>query len=123
LDIEEATQAAYKAQRSVLLDYYHDGKGDMRDVVQKIRPVLESYCRILGAGLLADNDTLGVIVGKIRGADQMHQLYAVADDIEDLNEYTKRYYHGDNSNAATEPISDAELQGKVYLTLELTGGA
>jgi wobble nucleotide-excising tRNase len=123
LDIEEATQAAYKANRKVLLDYYHDSKGEMRDVVQKTRPVLESYCKILGAGLLADDDTLGVIVGKIRAAGSGHQLFPLADDIEDLNEYTKRYHHGDNPNAATEPISDTELQGKVRLTLELTGGA
>ncbi|MBM4440854.1 MAG: AAA family ATPase [Candidatus Rokubacteria bacterium] len=122
LDIEEATQAAYKSQRKVLLDYYHDSKGEMRDVVQKIRPVLESCCKILGPGLLADNDTLGVIVGKIRAAGPVHQLFPLADDIEDLNEYTKRYHHGDNPNAATEPISDSELQGKVGLALELTGG-
>jgi wobble nucleotide-excising tRNase len=122
-DIEEATQAAYKAQRKVLLDYYHDSKGDPRDIVQKIRPVLESWCKILGPGLLADNDTLGMIVGKIRTAGQGHQLFQLADALEDLNEYTKRYHHGDNPNAATEPISDTELQGKVGLTLELTGGA
>jgi len=121
-DIEEATQAAYKAQRKVLLDFYHDGKGDLRDVVQKIRPVLESYSKILGGGLLADTDTLGVMVGKIRDAGQGHQLFQIADNLEDLNEYTKRYHHGDNPDAATEPISDTELQGKVGLTLELTGG-
>src|SRR5713101_10198992 len=40
---EGATQAAYKAQRKVLLEFYHDSKGDLRDVVQKIRPVLETY--------------------------------------------------------------------------------
>ena len=121
-NIEEATQAAYNAQRKVLLDFYHDGKGDLRDVVQKIRPVLESYCKILGGGLLADTDTLGVMVGKIRDAGQGHQLFQIADDLEDLSEYTKRYHHGDNPGAATEPISDTELQGKVGLTLELTGG-
>ena len=27
LDIEEATQAAYHAQRKMLLEHYHDGKG------------------------------------------------------------------------------------------------
>ncbi len=122
LDIEEATQALYKAQRKVLLDYYHDGKGDPRDVVQKIRPVLETYCKILGGSLFADNDTLGVMVGKIRNAGAGHQLFPLCDDLEDLNEYTRRYHHGENPNAATEQISDAELQGKVKLTLELTGG-
>jgi hypothetical protein len=85
IDIEETTQAEYKAQRKVLLDYYHDGKGDPRDIVQKIRPVLESYCKVLDGGLLADKDTLGVIAGKIRGAGATHQLFPLADDIEDLN--------------------------------------
>jgi hypothetical protein len=106
----------------VLLDYYHDSKGDPRDVVQKIRPVLESYCQILGGDLFADNDTLGVIIGKIRSAGAGHQLLPLADDLEDLNEYTKRYHHGENPNAATEQISDVELPGKVKLTLGLTGG-
>ena len=32
---------------------------------------------------------------------------------EDLNEYTKRYRHGENPHAATESINDAELQRKV----------
>lgn len=121
-DIEEATEAAYKTQRRVLLDYYHDSTREPRDVVQKIRPVLESYCKILGGGLIVGKDSLGVIVGKIRNVGQAHQLFAIADDLDDLNEYTKRYHHGDNPNAATEPISDIELQGKVGLTLELTGG-
>ena len=35
---------------------------------------------------------------------------------------SRRYHHGENPNAATEQISDIELQGKVRLTLELTGG-
>jgi hypothetical protein len=36
--------------------------------------------------------------------------------------YSRRYHHGENPNAATEQISDAQLQGKVKLALELTGG-
>lgn len=121
-DIEQETQADYKAQRKVLLDYYHDARGDPRDVVQKIRPVLESYCKFLGGGLFVDKDMLGVMVGKIRGAGAGNQLFPLADDIEDLNEYTRRYHHGENQNAATEPLSDTELHGKVGMTLELTGG-
>jgi len=121
LDIEQATQALHKAHQKVLLDYYHDNKGDPRDVVQKIRPILETYCKLLGGGLFADNDTLGVMVGKLRTAGAGHQLFPLCDDLEDLNEYTKRYHHGEGHNAATEQISDIELQGKVGRTLELTG--
>ena len=120
LDIEQVTQALYKAEQKVLLDYYHDNKGDPRDVVQKIRPVLETYCKLLGGGLIADNDTLGDIVGKIRAAAG-HQLFPLCDDLEDLNVYTRRYHHGEGHNAATEQINDIELQGKVGRTLELTG--
>lgn len=121
-DIEAATQSAYKADRQVLTDYYHDGLGEPRDVVQKIRPVLETYSKILGAGAVAEADTLGVIVGKIRTAGPGHQLYPVCDGLDDLNVYTRRYHHGENPHAATEPISDGELHGYVKRTLEMTGG-
>lgn len=121
-DIEAATQSAYKADRQALTDYYHDGLGEPRDVVQKIRPVLETYTKILGAGALVEADTLGVIVGKIRTAGQGHQLFPVCNGLDDLNVYTRRYHHGDNPHAATEPINDGELHGYVKRTLEMTGG-
>jgi wobble nucleotide-excising tRNase len=121
-DIEAATQTAYKADRQVLTDYYHDGLGEPRDVVQKIRPLLETYTKILGAGAVAEVDTLGVIVVKIRTAGPSHQLYPVCDGLDDLNVYTRRYHHGENPHAATEPILDSELHGYVKRTLELTGG-
>jgi wobble nucleotide-excising tRNase len=121
-DVEAATQGAYKADRKVLTDYYHDGIGEMRHVVQKIRPVLEYYTKILGAGALADSDTLGVIVGKIRNAGVGHQLFPHCDELDNLNVYTRRYHHGENPDAATEPINDGELHGYVRRTLELTGG-
>jgi len=121
-DVEAATQGAYKADRKVLTDYYHDYIGEMRHVVQKVRPVLEYYTKILGAGALADNDTLGVIVGKIRAAGPTHQLHPHCDELDNLNVYTRRYHHGENPDAATEPINDGELHGYVRRTLELTGG-
>lgn len=91
-------------------------------MVQKIRPVLETYCKNLGGGTLTETDTLGAIVGKIRNAGAGHQLFPLCDELEELNEYTKRYHHGENPQAATEPISDTELQGYVRRTLEMTGG-
>jgi wobble nucleotide-excising tRNase len=121
-DIEGATQDRYKADRKVLTDFYHVGDGEARDVVQKIRPVLETYCRILGAGAIAEADMLGSIIGKIRTVGSGHQLYPLCDDLEELNEYTKRYHHGENTQAAVEPITDGELQGYVRRTLEMTGG-
>ena len=120
-DIDAATQRAYNADRKVLTDFYHENLGGLRDVVQKIRPVLETYTKILGAGALAGADTLGVIVGKIRTVGPSHQLFPICDDLEELNVYTRRYMHGENPDAATEPINDGELHSYVKCTLAVTG--
>jgi hypothetical protein len=89
--------------------------------VNKIRPVLETYCRNLYPSQFGDVDMLGTIIMKIRRDAAIHPLAAVADDMETLNEYTKRYHHGESQNVATEPLSDAELQGFVKKTLTIIG--
>jgi hypothetical protein len=48
-------------------------------------------------------------------------LSSIVDDLEELNIYCRRYHHGENQNAATEPVDDAELQGYVRRTLKLVG--
>lgn len=120
-DIEEATQARFLTDRKALADYYNTGGGNPRDIVKKIRPVLETYCRYLYPGDFVDN-TLGVIIGKIRAAGPTHQLFPLLNDLDSVNVYTRRYHHGENPNAATESISDTELQGFIKTTLEITGG-
>jgi wobble nucleotide-excising tRNase len=122
-DIEKETQATYKADREMLRAYCLTAQGNPRDVVQKIRPVLEAYCKLLGAGVLVEVDTLGVIVDKIRSAGTAHQLFPLCDKLEELNIYTRRYHHGESPGAATENIDNAELQGYVALTLDMTGGS
>ena len=41
--------------------------------------------------------------------------------LDELNIYCRRYMHGENPQAATEPVHDAELQGYVRRTLGLVG--
>jgi wobble nucleotide-excising tRNase len=120
-DIERETQDGYKTDREVLRKYCLSAEGRPRDVVQKIRPVLETYCKILGAGALTDADTLGVIISKIRTVGASHQLFPLCDGLEELNNYTSRYHHGENSTAAVERIDDTELQGNVRRALKMTG--
>ena len=45
-----------------LTDFYHDGIGKPLNVVQKIRPILETYTKFLADGTVTETDTLGVIV-------------------------------------------------------------
>jgi hypothetical protein len=61
------------------------------------------------------------MVGKIRAAGEAHPLYALVDQLEELNEYCRRYHHGENPHAATEPIDDGELQGYIKRTLTIAG--
>jgi wobble nucleotide-excising tRNase len=121
-DIVEATQANYRADLKVLVEYNIHNAGSPRDVVQKIRPVLENYAKYVGGTSFTEADTLGDILSKIRQTGTSHQLFKHYDELEDLNEYTKRYHHGDGQRPALEPINDTELQGYVKAVLEFTGG-
>ena len=120
-DIEEAVKWRYRADVEALQRFYSDNEGNPRDVVQKIRPVLEGYCRNLYPSQFSDQDRLGDIIAKIRGAEEDHPLHEILDHLDDLNAYTSRYHHAENPNAATEPIDDGELRNSVKRTLTLVG--
>ncbi len=119
-DIEKATQERYRTDIRALADYYNAGEGDPRDVINKIRPVLESHARLLYPKQFGDREMLGGMIATIR-KDAAHPLATIVDDMENLNEYTKRYHHGENPQAALEQINDGELQGFVKKTLAITG--
>ena len=120
-NIERAVQARYFADISTLQNFYGDAEGNPRDVVQKIRPVLEAYCRNLYPTQFGDQMMMGGIITVIRAAGETHPLVTIVDDFDELNVYCRRYHHGDNLNAATEPLDDAELQGYVGRALRLVG--
>ena len=120
-DIEEAVKWRYRADVEALQRFYSDNEGNPRDVVQKIRPVLEGYCRNLYPSQFTDQDRLGDIIAKIREAAEDHPLHEILVHLDDLNAYTSRYHHGENPNAATEPIDDGELCNSVKRTLTLVG--
>jgi wobble nucleotide-excising tRNase len=122
LDIEDATDT-WVQNRQVLVDYYMAGEGDERDVVQKIRPALETFLRVIGTPLIQPTDNLGVIATKAAAPGCPHPIATLAAEISDLNFYTNRYMHGQNPNWKTEPIDPHELQSMAYRTLQLMGGA
>ncbi len=120
-DIEKAVQARFRADIDSLQRYFSFTEGEPRDIIQKIRPVLEGFCCNLYPTQFPEGDTLGVIIGKIRAAAAAHPLAGILDELDELNQYTRRYHHGENPNAATEPVNAAELQGYVRQTLRLVG--
>lgn len=121
-DIEVATQAQFLADQHALADYYSSAEGHPRDVVNKIRPVLETYCRNLYPSQFTPAESLGAIIAKIRDAGPAHPLAKILDDLEILNAYITPYAHG-QPDAATAPIDENELHGFVKKALQLLGGA
>jgi wobble nucleotide-excising tRNase len=120
-DIERAVQARYRADIDALQRYHSETEGEPRDIIQKIRPVLEGYCCNLYPTQFPEGHTLGVIIGKIREAGAAHQLTSINEELDELNQYARRYHHAENPNAATEPVNAGELQGYVRQTLKLVG--
>jgi wobble nucleotide-excising tRNase len=121
-DIERAVQGPYRRDIDTLLRFFSDNDGDPRNVVQKIRPVLEGYCRYVCPTQFGEQDTMGTMVAAIRAAGAAHPLHPVVDDLDDINVYSRRYHHPETGRLTAEPIDDAELQGYVRRTLKLVGG-
>jgi wobble nucleotide-excising tRNase len=120
-DIEKATQQRFKADLKALADFYNTGQGDPRDIVGKLRPVLETYSRNLYPSQFPEADMLAAIITKIRQEGPTHGLASVVEDMDTINVYTRRYHHGESPNPATEVINDTELQGFVKKTLTIAG--
>ena len=120
-DVEKAVQARYKADMDALQRFYASGEGQAMDVIQKIRPLLEGFCRNLYPAQFGEQEMMGIMIGKIRDAGATHPLFSIVDDLDELNLYCRRYHHAENPNAATETIDDAELQAYVKRTLKLIG--
>jgi wobble nucleotide-excising tRNase len=120
-EIERAARSGYHSDMNVLQEFFSLGKGEPRDVIQKLRPLLESFCHALCPTQLAEQDMMGDIVRKIRAAGAPHILHPIADDFEEVNIYCRRYHHGENIQTTTEPIDNEELLGYVTKTLKLVG--
>jgi wobble nucleotide-excising tRNase len=120
-DIERAVQARYRADIDTLQRFFADGQGDARDVIQKLRPILEAYCRNVYPTQFGEQEMMGGIITIIRAAGATHPLNAIVEDLDEINVYCRRYHHGENPNAATEAVDDAELHGYVKRTLKLAG--
>ncbi len=118
--IETDTESEDAANRRVLLSYYHESKGNPRDVIQKLRPVVETHMKRM-APQLTSIKGLGNMLGKIRDEDGPPILLDNYDAIDDINNYTRRYMHGEGKNPDTEPVHRNELEGFVGKVLVIAG--
>lgn len=118
--IETDTESEDAGNRRVLLSFYHENKGSPRDVVQKLRPVVETHMKRMAPNV-AKVKGLGNMLGKIREDNGPPHLLDCYDDLDDINNYTRKYMHGEGKNPDTEPVSATELHGFVGKVLEFAG--
>lgn len=121
-DIVEATRTSYHKDYLVLHRYLNEGQGEPRYVARTIRPLLEGYLRTLFPNVFRDNEWLGDFIAKIRNSpeeDNLSNMGPGLDELEDLNDYSKRYHHNTNPGGAeTEPVDGGELRTYVQRNLD-----
>jgi wobble nucleotide-excising tRNase len=121
-DVENDTRGEYYQNYHDLTRYLATGDGEKRHVARCIRVLLEEYMRLKAPQQFRRGEWLGTFVEKIRAAQPGEVLFGakpVLVDLEDINEYSKRYHHRENPGADGEPITDGELQGYVRRTIDL----
>lgn len=119
-DIEEACKGRMASELDDLLLFEHTGAGKPRDIVKKMRIVLETYCRTAYPGLFDQRDMLGSIIQTIRKSGDQHPAYDLLKELDQINDYSREHHHGeDPTDGIAEQLDDTELNGYVRRTLKI----
>ena len=103
-DIENDTESDDAANRRILNAFHTKREGTPRDVIQKIRPVIETHIRRIAPK-------------EMEGA----ALRSAHDDIDDVNTYTRQFMHGDPHYSEGKRLSADDLAGFVEKVLLIVG--
>jgi len=119
-DLDAATKGRTATDTDDLQTFVSTGAGGLLDIVRKMRVVLETYCRTMYPADFTASDWLGDIVSKIRAGGTTHPAAALYDELDQINDYTKQYHHGeDTSDATPDNVDVTELTGFTRRTLRL----
>ena len=120
-DVDDACKGRAASEMDDLIAYVASGAGKPRDIIKKIRIVLETHCRAAYPGSFAANDWLGTILEKIQGGGEAHPAHAIYGDLDLINDYSKLHHHGEDpkDDAPVDMIDEPELKGFVKLTLKI----
>jgi hypothetical protein len=103
-----------------LLLFYKTGVGGPRDIVTKMRFVVETYCTFTYPSFFGSDDTLSSIVEKIRNAGKQHPACELLDELDDIHNYSWDHCRDDAPNRDVAELLDLkELTGYVRRTLRI----
>jgi wobble nucleotide-excising tRNase len=120
-DLDEACKGRVASEIDDLQAYLATGAGEARNLIKKLRIVLETHCRLLYPGHFNPDDRLGVMVEKIKKAGDQHPAWPVHEELELINEYSREHHHGEDptDGSAADQIDPTELTGFVRRTLRI----
>jgi wobble nucleotide-excising tRNase len=119
LDLENLLRSEVRTLINILQMYVSGGGGSPGDVIQKIRPLLEAYCKNSCITQFEAQDILSGILTKIRTAGATHPLSPIYNELNDVNDYTCRFHHADGT--VTGIINETELRGYSKRALRVVG--
>lgn len=112
-DIVDETRSEYLKDYFALVQFSEQGTGDLRDVARKIRPVVEENLRMRFPDIFGSTEWLGDFIDKIRNSNPgevAHSMKNQLSELEELNDFSKKYHHASNPAASREPITDGALR-------------
>ncbi len=108
----ESVQDEYIKTYTALWLYCNRSEGNPQLVVRTIRPLLEGYLRMKLPKEFKEKEWLGDYVAQIRDADlssAVGQAKPILDELEALNDYSKRHHHPAGAEASDEPVDAQEV--------------
>ena len=119
-DLDAACRGRAAAELDDLMAFRTTGAGNLREIIKKLRVVLETHFRLSYPGAFQADDNLGDILSKIRVGGDQHPAHESYELLDRINDYTLTYHHGEDARGAAEPPLDyVELQGFVGLMLRM----
>ena len=119
-DLEDPRNRRVASEIIALLFFYKTGVGRPRDIVKKMRFVIETYCTCSYPAFFDSDDTLSSIVQKIRNTGEQHPACALLDELDDIHNYSWDHCRDDAPNRDLADALDVkELSAFVRRTLKI----
>lgn len=116
---------AYEQDYAKLTAYLRDPAefaAQLKDVARCIRQSLEGYMRTKFPESWVADDWIGGMIGKIRDAqpgDVLQHAAHLVTDLTEVNDWGKRYYHGETDGSDAGAVDPTELKGYVEQTITI----
>ncbi len=121
-DIQLETQPRHITERMKIEEFVEGEQHEPAHIRTRLRTVCENFYRRGDPGLFHEAANLEEIIRRLEGAPEDHPYKGVAEDLRDINEYSRGEHHAEVEDDPSGESSEEELRGFCRRILELTRG-